>query len=97
MRPFGTLNVVGYHHSGDAKMDMDLWYKAVTVVNGFCPDRTRTIAAMVTALELIAQRRFSYAPLVTHRYTLDQIDDAFAAMEAAGPDFVKGVVRPVSG
>ncbi|MBB5888844.1 zinc-binding dehydrogenase [Kutzneria kofuensis] len=97
VRPFGTLNVVGYHHSGDAKMDMDLWYKAVTVVNGFCPDRTRTIAAMVTALELIAQRRFSYAPLVTHRYTLDQIDDAFAAMEAAGPDFVKGVVRPVSG
>jgi L-iditol 2-dehydrogenase len=92
VRPFGTLNVVGYHHTGDALMDMDLWYKAVTVVNGFCPDRTRTIAAMVVALDLIAQRRFSYAPLVTHRYTLDQVDDAFAAMEAAGPDFVKGVL-----
>ena len=92
VRPFGTLNVIGYHHTGDAKLDMDLWYKAVTVVNGFCPDRTRTIAAMATALELIAQRRFSYAPLVTHRYTLDQVDDAFAAMAAAGEDFVKAVV-----
>ncbi|MEV6610058.1 alcohol dehydrogenase catalytic domain-containing protein [Kutzneria sp. NPDC051319] len=92
VRPFGTLNVVGYHHTGDAKMDMDLWYKAVTVVNGFCPDRTRTVAAMAVALELIAQRRFSYAPLVTHRYSLDQVDDAFAAMAAAGPDFVKGVL-----
>lgn len=92
VRPFGTLNVVGYHHTGDAKMDMDLWYKAVTVVNGFCPDRTRTIAAMAVALELIAQRRFSYAPLVTHWYTLDQVDEAFAAMAAAGPDFVKGVL-----
>ncbi|QUQ66105.1 zinc-dependent alcohol dehydrogenase [Kutzneria sp. CA-103260] len=92
VRPFGTLNVIGYHHAGEAKMDMDLWYKGVTVVNGFCPDRTRTVAAMVTALDLIAQRRFSYAPLVTHRYTLDQVDEAFEAMEAAGPDFVKGVL-----
>ncbi len=92
VRPFGTLNVIGYHHAGEAKMDMDLWYKAVTVVNGFCPDRTRVIGAMVTALDLIAQRRFSYAPLVTHRYTLDQVDEAFTAMEAAGPDFVKGVL-----
>jgi threonine dehydrogenase-like Zn-dependent dehydrogenase len=92
VRPFGTLNVIGYHHTGDAKLDMDLWYKAVTVVNGFCPDRTRTIAAMATALDLIAQRRFSYAPLVTHRYTLDQVDAAFTAMEAAEEDFVKGVV-----
>jgi threonine dehydrogenase-like Zn-dependent dehydrogenase len=94
VRSFGTLNVIGYHHGGDAKMDMNLWYKAVTVVNGFCPDRTRTIAAMATALDLIAQRRFSYAPLVTHRYGLDQVDEAFAAMEAAGPDFVKAVVKP---
>ncbi|MFI9382405.1 zinc-binding dehydrogenase [Kutzneria sp. NPDC052558] len=92
VRPFGTLNVIGYHHAGEAKMDMDLWYKGVTVVNGFCPDRTRVVAAMVTTLDLIAQRRFSYAPLVTHRYTLDQVDEAFASMEDAGPDFVKGVL-----
>jgi L-iditol 2-dehydrogenase len=92
VRPFGTLCVVGYHHTGDAKMDMDLWYKAVTVVNGFCPDRTRVMAAMREALDLIGQRRFSYEPLVTHRFGLDRIDDAYRAMEAAGPDFVKGVV-----
>jgi threonine dehydrogenase-like Zn-dependent dehydrogenase len=94
VRPFGTLCVVGYHHSGDAPMDMDLWYKAVTVVNGFCPDRRRMIAAMREALELIAARRFSYAPLVTHRYGLDEVDDAFHALRQAGPDFVKGVLVP---
>jgi len=27
VRPFGTLCVVGYHHTGDATMDMDLWYR----------------------------------------------------------------------
>ncbi|MBM9510279.1 zinc-dependent alcohol dehydrogenase [Actinacidiphila acididurans] len=92
VRPFGTLCVVGYHHTGDAMMDMDLWYKAVTVVNGFCPDRTRLVAAMRDALGLIAERRFSYAPLITHRFGLDQVDEAFGAMEEAGPGFVKGVV-----
>jgi L-iditol 2-dehydrogenase len=92
VRPFGTLCVVGYHHTGDAMMDMDLWYKAVTVVNGFCPDRTRLMAAMRTALDLVAQRRFSYEPLVTHRFPLERVDDAFRAMEEAGPDFVKGVL-----
>ncbi|MFL4908596.1 zinc-binding dehydrogenase [Streptomyces sp. MMS24-I2-30] len=94
VRPFGTLCVVGYHHTGDAMMDMELWYKAVTVVNGFCPDRTRTMAAMREALGLVGDRRFSYQPLVTHRFGLDEVDAAFTTMHAAGPDFVKAVVVP---
>lgn len=92
VRPFGTLCVVGYHHTGDAMMDMDLWYKAVTIVNGFCPDRTRVMSAMRDALDLVAQRRFSYAPLITQRFTLDQVDEAFHAMEEGDADFVKGVI-----
>ncbi len=94
VRPFGTLCVVGYHHTGDAAMDMDLWYKGATIVNGFCPDRRRMLAAMAGVLELIAARRFSYAPLITHRFGLDQVDEAFRTMRAAGPDFVKGVLVP---
>lgn len=94
VRPFGTLCVVGYHHSGDAMMDMDLWYKAVTIVNGFCPDRRRMITAMADVLNLIAARRFSYEPLITHRFGLDEVDEAFRTMRAAGPDFVKGVLVP---
>jgi L-iditol 2-dehydrogenase len=94
VRPFGTLCVVGYHHSGDAMMDMELWYKAATIVNGFCPDRRRTLVAMATALDLIAARRFSYAPLITHRFSLGQVDAAFRALREAGPDFVKAVLIP---
>jgi L-iditol 2-dehydrogenase len=92
VRPFGTLGVVGYHHSGTAMMDMDLWYKAVTVVNGFCPDQVRLVAALDRALDLMASRRFSLAPLVTHRFSLDRIDDAYELMTARDASFVKGVV-----
>jgi L-iditol 2-dehydrogenase len=94
VRPFGTLCVVGYHHAGDAKMDMDLWYKAVTIVNGFCPDRTRLMRAMRDALDLIARHRFSYAPLVTHRFGLDEVDRAYELMDARAEGFVKAVLIP---
>jgi threonine dehydrogenase-like Zn-dependent dehydrogenase len=94
VRPFGTLCIVGYHHVGDAKMDMDLWYKAVTIINGFCPDRTRLMRAMSDALDLIARHRFSYAPLVTHRFALDEVDRAYELMDARAEGFVKAVLIP---
>jgi threonine dehydrogenase-like Zn-dependent dehydrogenase len=94
VRPYGTLCVVGYHHAGDARMDLDLWYKAVTIVNGFCPDKTRLMRAMNHALDLIAAHRFSYAPLVTHRFGLDGADRAYELMDARADGYVKGVLEP---
>ena len=94
VRPYGTLCVVGYHHSGDALMDMSLWYKAVTIINGFCPDRTRLMRAMSHALDLIASRRFTLAPLITHRFGLDQVDEAYELMDSRADGFVKAVVVP---
>ncbi|HZR53453.1 MAG TPA: zinc-binding dehydrogenase [Streptosporangiaceae bacterium] len=94
VRPYGTLCVVGYQHAGDAMMDMDLWYEAVTIVNGFCPDQTRLMRAMREALDLIARHRFSYAPLVTHRFGLDEVDRAYALMDARADGIVKAVLIP---
>lgn len=94
VRPFGTLCVVGYHHKGDAMMDMDLWYRAATIVNGFCPDQRRLMRAMDEALDLIASHRFSYAPLVTHRFGLPDVDQAFELMDARADGFVKAVLEP---
>jgi threonine dehydrogenase-like Zn-dependent dehydrogenase len=94
VRPFGTLCIVGYHHAGDAMMDMDLWYRGATIVNGFCPDQPRLMRAMSDALDLIASHRFSYAPLVTHRFGLKDADRAFELMDARAEGFVKAVLIP---
>jgi len=94
VRPYGTLSVVGYHHAGDAMMDMDLWYKAVTIVNGFCPDKIRLMRAMNHALDLIGTHRFSYAPLITHRFGLDGVDEAYELMDGRADGFVKAVLEP---
>lgn len=94
VRPYGTLCVVGYHHDGTAPMDMELWYKGATVVNGFCPQRPRLMKAMADALQLVASHRFTYAPLITHRFGLDEVDAAYELMESRSPDFVKSVIIP---
>lgn len=92
VRPYGTVCVIGYHHSGTAPMDMNLWYKGATIVNGFSPVRRRTMAAMKTGLDLIESRQFSYAPLITHTFGLDGVDAAFELMESRSDDFVKSVI-----
>ncbi len=94
VRPFGTLCVVGYHHAGDAPFDMELWYKGATIVNGFCPDHPRVMRAMSDALDQVASRAFAYAPLITHRFGLDGVDDAYALMADRTPEFVKAVIEP---
>jgi len=92
VRPYGTVCIVGYHHTGDAPMDMELWYKGATIVNGFSPARPRTLRAMADGLAMIADGRFSYLPLITHTFDLADIDQAYELMEARPADFVKGVV-----
>lgn len=94
VRPYGTLGVVGYHHAGTVPFDMRLWYKGATVVHGFSPDRGRTMRAMRDALDLVASRRFSYAPLITHRWSLDEVDAAYALMADRDATFVKSVLLP---
>jgi (R,R)-butanediol dehydrogenase/meso-butanediol dehydrogenase/diacetyl reductase len=94
VRPFGTLCVVGYHHAGTAPFDMELWYKGATVVNGFCPDRPRVVHAMRDALDHVAARRFSFAPLITHRFGLNDVDAAYGLMAERAAGFVKAVIEP---
>jgi len=94
VRPYGTLCVVGYHHAGTAPFDMRLWYKGVTIVNGFSPDRRRTMRAMVRSLDLLREGTLDSGRLITHRFGLDEVDDAYRLMESPSDDFVKSVVLP---
>lgn len=94
VRPFGTLCVVGYHHAGTAPFDMELWYKGATVVNGFCPDHPRVMRAMADALDHVGTRRFTSAPLITHRFGLDGVDAAYELMAGRASGFVKAVIEP---
>jgi len=94
VKPYSTLSIIGYHPGGVPLVDSTLWMKAVTVVNGFSPDRRRTMLAMADGLDLVARRQFDYAPLITNRFALDQVDEAYELMHANPAEFVKSVIVP---
>ncbi|WP_329456473.1 alcohol dehydrogenase catalytic domain-containing protein [Streptomyces sp. NBC_01497] len=92
-----TLCIGGYHHSGPRELEVELWYRGVTLVNGFTPQRHRHLAALSEGLGLISARRLTLAPLITHRVALDEVDRGFGLMVDRAPGFVKCVVVGESG
>lgn len=88
----GTLSIVGYHR-GRRTVDMEAWNdKALDVVNGHVRDRDRLRESTERGLAMAASGRVDIAALVTHRFPLDRVDDAFAALAEKPPGFVKAVI-----
>jgi threonine dehydrogenase-like Zn-dependent dehydrogenase len=93
VRPHGCLSILGYHR-GERRVDMQLWnWKAIDVVNAHVRDRHLLRASTAAALELLAAGRIDMSSLITHRFRLDQVDEAFAALAGKPLGFVKAVVR----
>ena len=43
-------------------------------------------------LEMIAAGRIDLGPLLTHRYSLDRLDDALNALRTKPPGFIKALI-----
>lgn len=92
--PEGVLVILGYHASGPRQLDLSLWYKGATIINGYTGNRARLMEALSWGLGKIAERRISYAPMITHRFGLDEVDVAFRLFEQRPAGFVKAVICP---
>jgi threonine dehydrogenase-like Zn-dependent dehydrogenase len=91
-RPHGSLAIMGYHQQART-VDMQAWnYKALNVINAHVRDVHRLRRSTQRALDLAAAGRINPASLITHRYTLANIDNAFADLERKPEGFVKGIV-----
>jgi len=92
VRPHGTLCIVGYHQ-GRRQIDMQACnWKALDIVNGHVRDRRRLADSTRRGLNLVANGRIKYGSLITHRYPLDYIDDAFEALRIKPTGFIKAVI-----
>lgn len=88
----GTLCIGGYHHDGRRDLDVNLWYRSVTIVSGFTSQRWRTRGALAHGLDLMARRELTFEPLVTHRFPLDAVDEAYGLFISRPAGFVKAVI-----
>jgi threonine dehydrogenase-like Zn-dependent dehydrogenase len=93
LRPGGTLSSLGVY-SGKLQVPYDAFaagigdYKIVTTL---CPggkERMRRLMSMVQA------KRFDPAPLLTHRFTLDQIVEAYDLFASRRDGVLKVAIKP---
>lgn len=65
---------------------------AFEIVNALFRDVETIMSGMRTGMRLLTSGRLSLADLVTHRFELDDVNEAFAVAVEKPPGFVKATV-----
>lgn len=90
----GRLVVAGYHQDGARQVNMWLWnWRGIDVVNAHERDPKVYVSGIRKAVAALGAGMFDASPLVTHRYALDQLDDAFRDTRDRPDGFVKAIVE----
>lgn len=95
VKPHGVLSVVGYHCDGQSReINMKMWnWKAITVINAHERRDEIQMDCLKEALDMIAEGRLPAAELLTHEFTMDNINEAFGAMRNKEDNYIKGFIR----
>jgi threonine dehydrogenase-like Zn-dependent dehydrogenase len=93
VRMSGKLAVVGYHQGAAREVPMAFWnWMAFTIVNGHFRELSTIMRGMTIGMRLLESGVLSMEGMVSHRYSLDEINEAFRALEEKPSGFVKAVV-----
>ena len=95
LREQGRLVIAGFHQDGRRSVDLCSWnWKGFDIVNAHFRDPAVTVEGMRVAADAVASGRLDVSALVTHRFGLERLGDAFEAMRTRPDGFLKGVVVP---
>jgi 2-desacetyl-2-hydroxyethyl bacteriochlorophyllide A dehydrogenase len=96
-RMSGKIAIVGYHQGAPREIPLAQWnWMAFQIVNAHFRDVGTIMRGMSVGMRLLTAGRISLEGLVTHRFALDDINEAFATAVAKPQGFVKStVVFPV--
>lgn len=94
-RMSGTVAIVGYHQGEPRSIPLAHWnWMAFRIVNAHFRDVGTILSGMRAGMRLLTSHRISMDELVTHRYALTDIDDAFRTSLEKPEGFVKATVIP---
>jgi len=96
VREHGQLSILGYHNEvgGRREVNMQLWnWKALDVLNAHDRRLDVKMECVRRGLRLMATGQIDVGALISHRFSLDEIDTAFSALETKLPGFCKAVVE----
>jgi 2-desacetyl-2-hydroxyethyl bacteriochlorophyllide A dehydrogenase len=94
-RMSGTVVIGGYHQGEPRAIPLGEWnWMAFRIANAHFRDVTTILRGMERGMRLLTSGRISLEGLVTHRFGLDRIDEAFATAVERPDGFVKATVVP---
>jgi threonine dehydrogenase-like Zn-dependent dehydrogenase len=92
-RMSGKIAIVGFHQGDERRVPLGYWnWMAFTVVNAHFRDVSTIMRGMTIGMRLVAAGVLSMDDLVTHRFPLERIDEAFETLRSKPTGFAKAVV-----
>lgn len=94
-REGGTIGIVGYHQGAGRTLPIHEWnWKALRIVNAHVRSAEIARDGARRALDLLTRGLLDPRPLITHRYSLDDLPRAFREAAERPTGFVKAVIEP---
>jgi len=93
VRPGGTVSSLGVY-SGHLQVPLDAFAAGLgdhTIVTSLCPGGKERMRRL---MNVVASGRFSPRPLITHSFTLDQIEEAYELFSHQRDGVLKVAIRP---
>jgi L-iditol 2-dehydrogenase len=94
-RMSGTVAIVGYHQGAPRSLRLGEWnWMAFRIVNAHFREVATILRGMRIGMRLLTAGRITMDDLLTHRFALDRIDEAFRTAVQKPAGFVKATVIP---
>jgi threonine dehydrogenase-like Zn-dependent dehydrogenase len=91
----GRLVIAGYHQDSPRRVNMQLWnWRGIDVINAHERDPGVYVRGMKAAADRVAQGALGTGSLYTHGFSLENISDAFAALDERPEGFLKAWIQP---
>ncbi len=92
-RMSGRIAIVGFHQGPSREIPLATWnWMAFTILNAHFRDVATIMRGMEAGMSLVSSKVLAMDGLVTHRFPLEQINEAFVALRDKPEGFVKAVV-----
>lgn len=92
-RMSGKVVIVGYHQGGQREIPLAQWnWMAFQIINAHFRDVSMIMRGMRIGMRLLTSGRLNMDGLVTHRFKLPEINQAFEIAHAKPEGFVKSTV-----
>jgi len=89
----GRLIIAGYHQNGPRQVDMQQWnWRGLDVINAHERDPAVAARGLDEAVQAVAQGRIDPFALLTHDFTLGEMEIAFGMLQQRPDGFMKATV-----